>query len=93
MRIYLKDTMDALQTFIITSTTDISNSEISITTYGIRNKVHRIIHTQTIGNTIKRIVILNNTKIMVDVKKIVPSTYIDLPPVGRLTSSLGCVVL
>ena len=40
MSIYLKDTMDALQTLIITSTTDISNSEISITTYGIRNKVN-----------------------------------------------------
>ena len=52
MSIYLKDTMDALQTLIITSTTDISNSAISITTCGIRNKIYRLIDTQTIGNKI-----------------------------------------
>ena len=69
MSIYLKDTMDALQTLIITSTTDISNSAISIITCGIRNKIHRLINTQTIGNKIKQIVIWNNAKIMLDVKK------------------------
>ena len=57
MRIYLKDTMDALQSLIITGTTDILNSAISITTCGIINKVYILMHTQTIGNTIKRIVI------------------------------------
>ena len=57
MSIYLKDTMDALQTLIITSTTEISNSEISITTCGIRNKIHILIDTQTIGNKIEQIVI------------------------------------
>ena len=49
MIIYLKDTMEALQTLIITSTTHISNSTISIITCGTRNKIHRIINTQTIG--------------------------------------------
>ena len=49
--------MDAPQTLIITSNTDISNSEISITTYGIRNKIHRLIDAQTIINKIKQIVI------------------------------------
>ena len=58
---FLKYTTDALQKLIITCTTDISNSEINITNYGI-------IYTQTIGNKIKWIFILNNTKIMVDVK-------------------------
>ena len=69
MSIYLKDTMDALQTLIITSTTYISDSAIRITTCGIRNKIHRLIDTQTIGNKIKQTVIWNNSKIMVDVKK------------------------
>ena len=57
MSIYLKDTMNALQTLIIKSTTDISNSAISITTCGIGNKIHRLIDTQIIGNKIKQIVI------------------------------------
>ena len=52
MIIYLKYTMEALQTLIITSTTEISNSVISIITYGIRNKIHRLINPQTIGNKI-----------------------------------------
>ena len=68
MIIYLKDTMDALQTLIITSTTDISNSAISIITCGIKNKIHRLINTQTIGNKIKQINIWNNAKIMSNVK-------------------------
>ena len=38
MIIYLKYTMEALQTLIITSTTDISNSAISIITCGITEK-------------------------------------------------------
>ena len=46
MSIYLKDTMDALQTLIITSTTQISDSAIRITTCGIRNKIHRLIDTK-----------------------------------------------
>ena len=57
MIIYFKDTMDALQTLIITSTTDISNSAISRITCGIRNEIHRLINNQTIGNKIKQIVI------------------------------------
>ena len=57
MSFYLKDTMNALQTLIIKSTTDISNSAISITTCGIGNKIHRLIDTQIIGNKIKQIVI------------------------------------
>ena len=68
MIIYLKYTMEALQTLIITSTTEISNSAMSIITCRIRNKIHRLINTQTIGNKIKQIVIWNNAKIMVDVK-------------------------
>ena len=60
MRIYLKDTMNALQTLIITSTTDISNSAISIFTCGIRNKIHRLLNTQTIGNKIEQIFNLLN---------------------------------
>ena len=66
--IYLKDTMEALQTLIITSTTDISNSAISIITCGIRNKIHKLINTQTIGNNIKQMGIWNNAKVMVDMK-------------------------
>ena len=93
MRSYLKDTMEALQTLIITSTTDISNSTISIITCGTRNKIHRLLNTKTIGNKIKQIVILNNTKIIVDVKKIVPSPNIYLLLVARLASAPGCVVL
>ena len=69
MMIYLKDTMEALQTLIITSTTDISDSAISIITCGRINKIHGLINTQTIGNKIKQIVIWNNAKIMVDAKK------------------------
>ena len=69
MIIYLKHTMEALQTLIITSTTEISNSAISIITCGISDKIHILINTQTIGNKIKQIVIWNNAKIMVDVKK------------------------
>ena len=69
MIIYFKDTMDALQTLIITSTTNISNGAISIITFGIRNEIHRLINNQTIGNKIKQIVIWNNAKIMLDVKK------------------------
>ena len=69
MIIYLKDTIEALQTHIITSTIEISNSAIIIITYGIRNKIHRLINTQTIGNKMKQMVIWNNSKIMVDVKK------------------------
>ena len=61
--------MDAPQTLIITSTTYISNSAISITTCGIRNKIHRLIGTQTIINKSKQIVIWNNARIMADVKK------------------------
>ena len=57
MSIYLKDTMGSLQTLIITSTTEMSNSAISITTCGISNKIHILIDTQTIGNKIKQIVI------------------------------------
>ena len=38
-------------------------------------------------------VIWNISKIMVDVKKIVPSPNIDLPTVAWLASHLGCVVL
>ena len=53
MGVYLKDTMDDLQTLVITSTTDISNGAIIITTYVTRNKIHRLIDTQTIGNKIK----------------------------------------
>ena len=49
--------MEALQTLIITSTTDISDSAISIITCGIGNKIHRLINKQTIGNKIKQIVI------------------------------------
>ena len=48
MIIYLKHTMEALQTLIITSTTYISNSATSIITNGISNKIHRLIDTQTI---------------------------------------------
>ena len=69
MIIYLKDTMEALQTLIITSTTEISNSAISIITCGIRNKIRRLINNQTIGNKIKQMVLWNNAKIMVDLKK------------------------
>ena len=69
MIIYLKHTMEALQTLIITTTTDISNSAISIITCGISNKIHRLINNQTIRNKMKQIVIWNNEKIMVDVKK------------------------
>ena len=65
MRIYLEDTMDTLKTSIIKSTTDISNIVIIIITCGIRNKIHRLINTQTIGNKIKQIVIWNNAKISV----------------------------
>ena len=93
MIIYLKHTMEALQTLLITSTTEISNSAIIIINCGIRNKIHRLINNQTIGNKIKQIVIWNNAKIMVDVKKILPSPNIYLPPVARLASDLGCVVL
>ena len=57
MIIYLKHTMEALQTLIITSTTEISNSAISIINCGIKNKIHRLINTQTIGNKSKQIVI------------------------------------
>ena len=60
MRIYLKDTIDALQTLIIKITTDISNGEISINTCEIRNKIYGLIRNQTIGNKIKRIVMCNN---------------------------------
>ena len=49
MRIYLKYTKEALQTLIITSTTDISNGAISIITCGKRNKIHRLINIKTIG--------------------------------------------
>ena len=64
MRIYLKYTMDALQTLIITSTTDISNSDIIIIACVICNKINGLIDTQTIRNQIKWIVIYNNVKIM-----------------------------
>ena len=69
MIIYLKHTMEALQILIITSTKEVSNSAISIITCGISDKIHILINNQTIGNKIKQIVILNNTKIIVDVKK------------------------
>ena len=85
--------MEALQTLIITSTTDISSSSIRIITCGISNKIHRLINTQTIGNKIKQIVIWNNEKIMVDTKKKLPYPNIDLPTVAQLASALGCVVL
>ena len=67
MSIYLKYTMYALQTLIITSTTDISNSTIIITTCEIIDKKDILINTQNIGNKMKRnkmkrIVILNNAK-------------------------------
>ena len=67
MCIYLKYTMDALQTLIITSTTDISNSTIIITTCEIIDKKVILINTQNIGNKMKRnkmkqIVIWNNAK-------------------------------
>ena len=93
MIIYLKHTMEALQTLIIISTTDISNSTISITTCVIGNKIHRLINIQTSGNKVKQIVIWNNAKIMVDVKIILPSPNIDLPTVAWLASPLGCVFL
>ena len=67
--IYLKDTMDDIQTLIITSTTYISNITISLITWGIKNIIHKLINTQTIGNKIKEINIWNNAKIMLDVKK------------------------
>ena len=54
MIIYLKHTMDALQTLIITTTTYVLNSVISIITCGIGNKINRLINTQTIGNKIKQ---------------------------------------
>ena len=57
MIIHLKYTMEALQILIITSTTEISNSAISIFTCGISNKIHRLINTQTIGNKVKQMVI------------------------------------
>ena len=57
MMIYLKDTMEALQTLIITSTTEISNGAISIITCGIRNKIHILINNQTIRNKIKQMVV------------------------------------
>ena len=57
MIIYLKDTMEALQTIIVIRTTEISNSEIFIITCEIRNKIHILINTQTIGNKIKQMVI------------------------------------
>ena len=93
MIIYLKHTIEDLQTLIITITTKISNSTISIITYGIINKIHGSINNQTIGNKIKQIVIWNIAKIMVDVKKIMPSPNIYLPKVARLASALGYVVL
>ena len=67
MCIYLKYKMDALQTLIITSTTDISNNTIIITTCEIIDKKVILINTQNIGNKmkrnkVKRIVILNNAK-------------------------------
>ena len=47
MSIYLKHTMDDLQTLIITSTTDISNnSAIGIITSGIIYKINGLIDTQ-----------------------------------------------
>ena len=47
MSIYLKHIIDALQTLIITRTTDISNnSAISIITSGKRYKIYGIIDTQ-----------------------------------------------
>ena len=52
MSIYLNDTMYAIQTLINTSTTNISNSEIIKNTFGLRNKINRIIDYQTIGNKI-----------------------------------------
>ena len=69
MIIYLKDTMEALQTLIITSTTAISNGAISIINCGMSNKIHRLINTKTIGNKTKQMVICNNATKMVDVKK------------------------
>ena len=62
MIIYSKDTMDALKTLIITRNTEISNSAIIIINCGIRNKIHRLINNQTIGNKIKQIFIWNNEK-------------------------------
>ena len=57
MIVYLKDKIYAIQTLIITNTTYISNRSISITICGIRNKIHRLLYTQTIGNKIGQIVI------------------------------------
>ena len=68
MIIYLKHTMEALQTLIITSTTEISNSTTVIIACGIKNKIHKLINTQTIGNNIKQMGIWNNAKVIVDVK-------------------------
>ena len=85
MIIYLKNKMEALQTLIITSTTDISKCAISINTCAIRNKIHSLINNQTIT--------CNNKTLMNVVNKIVPSLNIDLPPVLQLASDLDCVVL
>ena len=68
MIIYLKDTMDALQTLIITITADISSSAISKITCWIKNKIYRLINTQNIGNKIKEINISKYAKIMYNVK-------------------------
>ena len=57
MIIYLKDTIDALQTLIITSATEISNSVISIINCVIGHEINRLLDTQSIVNKIKRIVI------------------------------------
>ena len=49
MIMYLKYTKEALLTLIITSTTDISNSDTCIITCGTVNKIHRLINIKTIG--------------------------------------------
>ena len=67
MIFYLKDTMDTIQTLMITITADILNIAVSIITCGIGNKMHTLIITQTIGNKIKQKVIWNNEKVMVAV--------------------------
>ena len=53
MIIYLKDTMGAIQTLIITGIKDISNSDISIIACVICNNINILIDTQTIRNKIK----------------------------------------
>ena len=92
MSIYLKFTMDAFQTIIVTNTTDISNGAIKRTTCGIRNQIHRLIHNQTIGNESNEYM-YEIIKKLVDVEQIGPSPNIYLPPVARLASAVGCVVL